>query len=127
MSLINLLNKLQSDGYGTIGVDLFIDTSPSKNAECVLLRKVGGSRDPDIGDNMRSLDFQAIVQKERYADSEALAESVSEALTIQQQTLGDSFYYVVFPTVEPIPFGREVAGIETFVVNFTAKWRKTLN
>lgn len=124
MSLKNLLDDLDTNNHGTTGVDLFIDTKPESVGNAVLLRQTGGYRDPYFQGCLRELTFQVVVQNEDYATGLAKAEAISEALTIRQETIGNAYFYRVDPLHEPMPFGRESSGVETFVVNCEANWRE---
>lgn len=123
-ALDDLLSELQTNGLGTVGTDLFINVEPSNVAQGIMLRQTGGMYDPYLGCNARGLEFQAVIRDPEYPDGLSKAETVMETLNLDQVTIGGSFFFWVRPMHEPIPFGREASGTETFVLNFEARWRQ---
>lgn len=122
-ALADLAQHLEDEGVGTIGSTILVDMMPRNVTEGVVLRQTGGPIDPYLL-TMRRTTFQAVIRAASYPSAETKAETVKTTLEgVRQSELGSTFFYGVYPTSEPIPFGREQAGVETFVVNFEAVWR----
>jgi hypothetical protein len=122
--LDDIAQELEIAGIGTRGTTIFIDTMPAETTTGVLIRVVDpGEWDMDFDGKLRELNFQVIVRAATHQLGHSQAILVNEALTMRQKTTTNAYVYGLFPRHEPLPFGREAAGLETFVTNFEGKYR----
>ena len=123
MTLANIALHLEQQSLGTRGTDIFIDMMGAELSTGITLRQWGGNWDENYNGLIREAVFQAVIRGAHYAAAQEKMEAVLPALTIRQRTIGTAYYYFVHPMQDPIPFGREAAGVTTFVVNCITKYR----
>lgn len=121
--LDDIAQELEIAGLGTRGISIFIDTMPTETTAGLLIRVVDpGEWDMNFEGKLRELNFQVIVRAATHQAGHSQAILVNEALIMRQKITTNALIYELFPRHEPLPFGREAAGIETFVTNFEGKY-----
>lgn len=122
--LADIAEYLETSGLGTRGVNIFIDTMPSDKSQGILLRVVvPGEWDQYFCGQLRTLSFQGVVRAATHSAGHDLAIQLNEALVLQQLQTTNALIYECYPRHEPLPTGREVSGLETFVMNFDGMYR----
>lgn len=129
--LDDLASKLQTDGVGTIGTDLFKSSaSAPPQGTSVVIVETGGTS-PDNTHNAvtapayRNPGFQITARAATYtiAQTKALA-AYTSLVAIRNETLGSNFYQRVRPLGELIDLGRDDKGLFRVAFNVLATYNK---
>ena len=116
-----LVEKLQEELGLKPGTDLFINQMPATVKKGVLLRETyGGTEIDGYIPDMRRGRFQVAVRGKGYSEGYALAEAISEVLTLDNVTLTGLQVKNMRPISEPAGFALSDANNYEFLVNFVA-------
>lgn len=125
MNLEPIAEYLELQGAGTRGTNIFVYSMPDEIISGVLLVEtlLGTTIDHELP-NYRRADFQVIVRHSDFAAGKALAEQVSNLLTLENKSATINGMNVKFirPKHEPVPFPRLEGGGLEFSVNFESAY-----
>ncbi len=119
--LDTLLAKLETDGLGTQGVDLFINNIPARVEEATALMSDLMPIDPELP-NYRKGRFQVVVRSRTHAAGYGRAQSVTAALTMENRALTGYKINYSRPQHEPFDFPRSEGNGLEFSVNFDVNY-----
>lgn len=121
MDLKAMATKLQKDGIGQWGVDIFIGHMPEGAQSGILLRGalIGTPIDYDLP-NYRKTKFTLAARGVGYVQTQDLAKRASESLTIAETQLKGMDIRFVRPRTEPVAFPINDADLFEFLVIFDA-------
>jgi len=119
MNLEAMAKKLQKDGVGRMGVDIFVGHAQEKKGNGILLRDTyaGDPIDYELPGFCRTR-FHGIVWSKKYRDGEALALKMMKSLTIQETTLEDMEIRYLRPRNRPVSYPLSEGSTFEFLVIF---------
>lgn len=116
-----LAQLLENAGLGVQGESIFVHMMPSTVGQGVLLLgPLSGTPIDHELPNYRKTHFQAIVRHKSYSSGKALAEAVSNALTLINTTLPGYNVKFILPRHEPVVFPVSEGDFLEISVNFEA-------
>lgn len=122
---IDIVIKLEADGFGTPNLDLFLGYMPDALRDGIVVMETGGPapmEDYGNDDNLSQPSFQIFVRDHLYGRGKAKADNIMRSLTgIANQIVGATYYQYITPTSDVISLGKvPVLDGETneFSVNF---------
>jgi hypothetical protein len=123
MNLKGIGQYLESVHAGRVGEDIFVTEMPLECKEGVLLlnRYAGSVIDHELP-GWRDTGFRIVIRSVDYERGEALAVSVSTALTVKQDTPMGALsslmlMKLMLPMNDPLPYRRSDAGVWEFEVD----------
>ncbi len=119
MLLDDIVSHLQTEGVGTVGVDMFKGLLPDQPDNCTALFEYAGSP-PDLHWNGEYPGLQVKVRNKSYAAGRVKIESVITKLHgLTEQVIGTTRYLLVRANQSPESLGRDANNRNEWVVNFT--------
>lgn len=118
-----IADKLETEGLGTVGTDIFIGHLPdTPNNAVVVIDTFGDAPDPSLPiENPR---FQVLVRNTAYSTGRAKLDAIMTALhKLANVTLGSTYVYAVLANSGGGHIGRDEAGRDEFSMNFRARTR----
>lgn len=105
MDLTPIANKLENEGLGTPGTDLFVNFMPMEAADAVLLRSPlsGTEIDPNLPGYYRCY-FTAIVRTRDFVQGQEKMREIMRVLTIYDEDVDDIFVKRMYPKTLPVYF-----------------------
>lgn len=121
MNLEILAHKLQTDGVGKKGVDIFIQHMPQSAETGILLRMpyIGAPIDYELPGYRRER-FNLIVRSKKYQTAEALVRKAMTSLTVSETQLTGMDIRFMRPERLPISYPLSEADMTEFLVIFEA-------
>lgn len=127
MALIqDIAQKLQDDGVGTRGTDIFLGQDPD-NADIptnviIIYEESGLAPSVDLPEQRPT--FQVYVRNSSYLTGRAKIEAVYDSLhQTLGETVGGTYFYNIFAQGAPGHIGRDGHGRNEFTLNFRAHTR----
>lgn len=125
MLLDDIASYLQTQGLGTLAVDLFLGTSPPDPDATIVIREYGGGQPVFLATGGEPAyeypRFQLTCRGVDYVSARDRAERCYRALSrIANQQVGTSWYLRVVPLQSPFPVGQDESDRELMVANFEA-------
>ncbi len=119
MKLDSIARKLQTDGLGTIGKEIFIDNMPAKATSGILLRSalLGSPIDYELP-GYRNTHFNVATRGKTHKAGEELMARVMLALTLGETKLTGMAIQHMRPRTDPVAFPLSEATIFEFLVIF---------
>lgn len=123
MNLELIANKLQDDGVGVRGANIFINHMPVTVTKGVLLRPpyIGTPIDNELP-NYRKTRFNASVRAKTYQEANALATLVIDSLTVGYTVTPEIVINYIRPTTEPVSFPVSEGDSVEFLMIFEANY-----
>ncbi len=110
---------LQAGGLGTLGTDiLYIAIPPQAPDNCLLLTPYGGSH-ADLVMKVQDPNLQVRVRNLNSGLAYNTALQVMDLLTVQNATIGETYYTEIRALSNPLPMGTDAKNRYEFSVNFS--------
>lgn len=118
MLLEDIGQYLQSQGIGTLGVDIFLGILPSESDNCIALFEYAGSP-PDLHWNGEYPGLQVMVRNADYPAGRVKIEQVKNTLHgLYEQVLNGTRYLLIKAKQSPECLGLDDNQRYEFVINF---------
>lgn len=123
MMIDDIATKLQSEGIGTIGTNIFKSYLPETVDTGLVVLDTGGAQ-PDPYLPTKEPTFQIFIRAEDYATGRQMMDDVRTALhQTKNTTLGNTYFYFILAISEGGHIGRNEVGRDEFSINFRARTR----
>lgn len=121
MDLMPLADRLEAQGFGTKGKDIFIHMIPADSPKGVLLREPlrGTPIDYELPGYFKTT-FRVIARAPSYQEGSALINAVIPALTVQNSIVGTMSVRWFRPKAKPVPYSLSDGNLIEFAVEFEA-------
>lgn len=118
MDLIVLANHLQSQGFGTTGVDLFAYAMPDGISRGLLVTSQMPIYRHQYANELYRGEFQVVARGSDHDEIRSRLGSVADALNARGVVLGDMNFRFIFPKHAPLVFPRADSQLLEASVNF---------
>lgn len=105
MNLMPVAQYLQTEGFGTLGLTIFLNHLPADATEAILIRPrlIGAKMDHDLPGYLK-FEFQVIVRGKTYAATQTKAIQVAKKLKMAATTLGTWHVNYLRPAHVPVGY-----------------------
>ena len=121
MKLMPLLERLQMNGLGAAGTDLFLNMMPSTVTRATMLREplTGTEINHELPEYYKT-EFQVIVRSPDYEDGLRLIDDVVAALTLEEEVVEDMYFRYCRPKAQPVSFPISDGALIEYTVKMCA-------
>lgn len=119
MNLFPLAQKMEIDGLGILGTDIFINMIPAECKQGILLRNPlrGTAIDYELPGYYKAK-FQLIVRAQGYPEGEELINAAFASLTLSNVALGVMQVQFMRPITKPVVFPLSKGNLLEFAADF---------
>lgn len=124
MMIQDLANYIESEGWATVGTDLFIGTLKDSPSDVVILFETGGlPTDRYIPKAEATL--QIYIRNTSYANGQSLGETITRGINrLSNVTMGSTYIDYIFLEGELGGIGRDEKNRHEFTCNLVVRYRE---